>query len=95
MSDDQNQSLPIIGRRSRENALQVGARKRMCVLTYFPIPPNPSSPMISRTVDPLVHHGRHFGRTVHAMTNVKALLANGIQRLKEQDEGPELILTTE
>lgn len=27
--------------------------------------------------DPLVHHGRHFCRTVHALCNVQALLNNG------------------
>ncbi|OBZ70229.1 hypothetical protein A0H81_10053 [Grifola frondosa] len=28
--------------------------------------------------DPLVHHGRHFGRTIHAFCNVQTLLCNGI-----------------
>jgi hypothetical protein len=28
--------------------------------------------------DPLVHHGRHFGRTVHALCNVQSLLTNGL-----------------
>ncbi|KAF8342369.1 hypothetical protein F5887DRAFT_1215964 [Amanita rubescens] len=28
------------------------------------------------TSDPFVHHGRHFGRTVHAMCNVQALITN-------------------
>ena len=35
--------------------------------------------------DPLVHHGRHFGRTVHAMCSVQALITNGILRIG-QDE---------
>ncbi|KAF8329620.1 hypothetical protein F5887DRAFT_896688, partial [Amanita rubescens] len=30
----------------------------------------------SRTGGPFVHHGRHFSRTVHAMCNVQALIAN-------------------
>ncbi|OBZ68469.1 hypothetical protein A0H81_11672, partial [Grifola frondosa] len=29
-------------------------------------------------IDPLVHHGRHFGRTIHAFCNVQTLLCNGI-----------------
>lgn len=39
--------------------------------------------------DPLVHHGRHFGRTIHALCNVNALVTNGmlhLQRLAEQPE---------
>jgi hypothetical protein len=28
----------------------------------------------------LVHHGRHFGRTVHAMCNIQALVTNDILR---------------
>ena len=28
--------------------------------------------------DPLVHHGRHFGRTLHAFCRVHTLLTNGI-----------------
>jgi hypothetical protein len=39
--------------------------------------------MVSCVSDPLVHHGRHFGRTVHAMTNVQALITNGIARMRE------------
>ena len=45
--------------------------------------------------DPLVHHGRHFGRTVHAMCNVQALITNGIVRLAEADNIPEEDMTTE
>ncbi|EGN99204.1 hypothetical protein SERLA73DRAFT_53763 [Serpula lacrymans var. lacrymans S7.3] len=33
--------------------------------------------------DPLVHHGQHFGRTIHALCNIWALLANGIARTGE------------
>ena len=42
--------------------------------------------------DPLVHHGRHFGRAVHAFCNVQTLLLNGLQAMS--DDGPEEILTT-
>jgi hypothetical protein len=33
--------------------------------------------------DPLVHHGRHFGRTVHALCRVHTLLTNGILHVVE------------
>lgn len=49
----------------------------------------------SRTSDPLVHHGRHFGRAVHAMCNAQVLLANGIFYMSEGAEGEEESLTPE
>ena len=36
--------------------------------------------------DPLVHHGRHFCRTIHAMCNIHALLTQSIIREVEQVE---------
>ncbi|EGO02446.1 hypothetical protein SERLA73DRAFT_119705 [Serpula lacrymans var. lacrymans S7.3] len=33
--------------------------------------------------DPLVHHGHHFGQTVHALCNVQALIMNGVVWLGE------------
>lgn len=35
--------------------------------------------------DPLVHKGRHFGRTVFAFANVKSLIMNGLIRLAEDN----------
>ena len=37
--------------------------------------------------DPLVHHGCHFGRAVHAFCNVQTLLMNGMQAM--YDDAPE------
>ena len=45
--------------------------------------------------DPLVHHGRHFGRTLHAMTNVQVLLTNGILRMGELADQPDEAFTAE
>jgi hypothetical protein len=45
--------------------------------------------------DPLIGHGRHFGRTVHALCNIQALLTNGILRLGEQAHEPEETFTAE
>lgn len=39
--------------------------------------------------DPLVHHGRHFGRTVHALCTVRTLLNNGIIRMRNLTQKPE------
>ncbi|KJA14950.1 hypothetical protein HYPSUDRAFT_142490 [Hypholoma sublateritium FD-334 SS-4] len=43
----------------------------------------------ARSTDPLVHHGRHFGRSIHALCNMHALINNGIIRLGERAEDPE------
>src|SRR6266436_3565944 len=45
--------------------------------------------------DPLVSHGRHFGRTVHALCNMQALLTNRLLRLGERAEEPEELFTEE
>jgi hypothetical protein len=42
---------------------------------------------IRHSSDPLVHHGRHFGRTVYAMCNVRSLIRNTLLRLEESDGG--------
>ncbi|KAF9232356.1 hypothetical protein BU15DRAFT_90680 [Melanogaster broomeanus] len=40
------------------------------------------------TQDPLVHHGRHFGRAVHAFCNVQTLITNGLMFMgDESNEG--------
>ena len=80
-SDEENSS---IGKRSRSNALQLGPRKRQYVVKTI------SRIIYSnchRTVqDPLVHHGRHFGRVVHAFCNVQTLLTNGMTIMAELEE---------
>ncbi|KAG1850272.1 hypothetical protein C8R48DRAFT_750143 [Suillus tomentosus] len=45
--------------------------------------------------DPLVHYGRHFGRTVHALCNFQALLTNGILQMGELADIPEENFTAE
>jgi hypothetical protein len=39
-------------------------------------------------VDPLVHHGRHFGRTIYAFVNMSALIINGLAAEEEDAEEP-------
>jgi len=41
------------------------------------------TPDYSVTQDPLVHHGWHFGRMVHAFCNVQTLLMNSIVLLSD------------
>jgi hypothetical protein len=45
--------------------------------------------------DPLVHYGRHFGRTVHALCTVSSLLNNGILRIGELVDKPDDAFTHE
>jgi hypothetical protein len=47
-----------------------------------------ADPCFSSNTDALVHHGRHFGRTVHALCRVHTLLTNGIFHDVEQVQEP-------
>jgi hypothetical protein len=47
------------------------------------------------TTDPLIHQGRHFGRTVHAFSAVHALLTNGVLRMGERADDPDEAFTYE
>ena len=38
------------------------------------------------TQDPLVHHGRHFGRMVHSFCRIQMLLTNGIATMAEDSD---------
>jgi hypothetical protein len=49
----------------------------------------------SCVADPLVHYGRHFARTVHALCNIQALLTNGLLRLGELADLPAESFTAE
>jgi hypothetical protein len=53
------------------------------------------NPRRSCVPDPLVHHGRHFGRTIHTMTNVQVLLTNGIIHMGELADQPEEAFTAQ
>ncbi|KAF8956821.1 hypothetical protein BDZ97DRAFT_1763403 [Flammula alnicola] len=48
-----------------------------------------------RSTDPLVHHGRHFGRSIHALCNVHALINNGIIHMGECSEEPEEVFSAQ
>jgi len=45
--------------------------------------PNTGLLWLSRTGDPLVHHGWHFGRSMYAMCNVQALITNALVHMAE------------
>jgi len=45
--------------------------------------------------DPLIGHGRHFGRTMHALCNIQVLLMNGVLRLGKQGNELEESFTAE
>lgn len=45
--------------------------------------------------DPLIHHGRHFGRTVHALCSVKGLFTNGLLRAAMLEETPDIVFEDE
>src|SRR5277367_1919424 len=78
------------------NGLRRGPRKKLSVFRFIQHQVILLVIILGRCAsDPLVHHGRHFGRTVHAMCNVQALVTNGLVRLGESDEIPEEDMTSE
>jgi hypothetical protein len=94
-TNNENSPPSILGRRQRESALQLGPRKK----PYVDVSDTFLAPIVTTTsrslTDPLIHHGRHFGRSVHAFCNVQALLTNGVLRMGEQIDEPEESFTYE
>lgn len=90
MSIDENVSNAPEAGQKRPNALELGPRKKAYVLARIsPFPNVLTLFALDRCcTDPLVHHGRHFGRTVFALCNFQALLNNGIMRLVELPDKP-------
>jgi len=85
-------STPSSRKRAGSNALQLGPRKKPYV-TLLIFEPLVSLPYIcSTSQDPLVHHGRHFGRTVHAFCNVQMLIANGLQFMYDEPDDESLTI---
>ena len=76
------------------NALRLAKRKTPCVRDFARYFFLTKLLWLSRPGDPFVHHGRHFGRTVHAMCNVNALICSGIDHMGEEPV-PEESLTDE
>lgn len=85
MPSDENHhpspTLSILGHRSRDlvdNALQLGPRKK-AYTTQVQLRSTITFDLFYRSYqDPLVHHGRHFGRTIHALCRVHAVINNGL-----------------
>ena len=84
--DSPPESGSVVGQKcGRPSALQLGPRKKPSVSysTFFFA--HRWWLAFSATQDPLVHHGRHFGRTVHAFCNVQTLLTNGLMYMVNGD----------
>jgi hypothetical protein len=96
MSSDENErpNDTIVGEKRQQGALQLGARKKpyAAIVNGYNTLTEISS---SRATDPLVHYGRHFGRTVHALCTVSVLLNNGLIRMRELAEKADDGLTHE
>jgi hypothetical protein len=84
-SDEQSPPNTSFGRK-RQRALQLAPRKKLYAIPLRPVITHLLRRRTSRGTDPLVHYGRHFGRTVHALCNVNALLTNGMLRVGDQPD---------
>lgn len=92
---DENQPLQTTGQK-RPNALELGPRKKAYVPNVNLTNEVVLTSALSRCfTDPLVHHGRHFGRTIHAMCNFPTLINNGITRTVDQATAPDVSLSAE
>lgn len=93
---EENTTPVGLGCRQRDDALQMGPRKKAsvavqleeCILNL----PSSSNRCLQ---DPLVSYGRHFGRTVFALCNVRSLITNGMLRLDELSDKPDEDFTAE
>jgi len=96
MPDENSTPARATGTRHRDDALQLGPRKKARVSSVLLDSPFALQKFLASCIsDPLIGHGRHFGRTVHALCNVGSLLTNGILRLGEQADEPEESFTAE
>lgn len=93
--DSSQQPRPNPLRRLRDDALQLGPRKKAFVFYHFSKKHLLTYQQHSCIADPLIHHGRHFGRTVHALCSVHSVIVNGILRLGELADEPEESFTSE
>lgn len=83
-------------RRLREDVLQLGPRKKAYAIHYTLLFFLTYSVQSRRCIaNPLIHFGRHFGRTIHAFCNINALITNGLLRLGELADEPEEAFTIE
>ena len=83
---DEERSSPSSRKCVCSGTLQLGPRKKPYVVLTANV--LIVSLIYSRaSQDPLVHHGHHFGRAVHAFCNVQMLLMNSMQAM--YDDAPE------
>jgi hypothetical protein len=92
MSDAENDEPQINANgKRRVNALELGPRKKAyAVLSPAILHCTVLTTILSSKSDPLVHHGRHFCRTIHAMCNIHALLTQSVIREVEQTADEDL-----
>lgn len=82
--EDQTSVASAGQKRGHSSALQLGPRKKPSVTSFVILQLLPLT-VCRTTQDPLVHHGRHFGRAVHAFCNVQTLITNGLAVLADQE----------
>ena len=70
-------------------------KEKVCWLISVPLSSLCNWYIYSSTANPLVSYGCHFGHTVHALANIKALITNGILHLGELANEPEESFTAE
>ncbi|KZP15619.1 hypothetical protein FIBSPDRAFT_912432 [Athelia psychrophila] len=65
----------------KENANPITGQKRTGSALLYPLKKRASQ------TDPIVRYGKHFGRTISAVTDIVILITNGLDRLANIEEG--------
>lgn len=99
LSSQDSSTQTLSSQQVPQDALQLGPRRKAYAELESPTPLRRKTTdllfHIRRSTDPLVHNGRHFGRSIHALCNVYALIHNGIIRMGERSEEPEEAFTAQ
>lgn len=80
---------PVVGmrRKAEEDVFQSGPRKRQYVAKTVILKQRLIFALLRMKTDPLVSHGRHFGRTIQAFCKVYTLLREGLSREIQMELG--------
>ena len=76
-----------VWKQCNSNALELGPRKNLYVFLFRLLSRSHYIWFVFRsTHDPLVHHGHHFGWTVHSFCRIQTLLTNGLASLAVESD---------
>lgn len=85
---DKENADPVVGQKRGKTttALSFPARKKVYVPDdILPLDKGFFWLVFSCKTDPVVRYGKHFGRTICAVTDISTLITNGLNRMDEDE----------